>query len=74
MICRLPAKGCEDGEYTGESPYDAYDYKHVVKIKIKDEQIIAVDYNEILKAGIGKQEDEAYCEKMSVTGTTPAIA
>ena len=23
---------------------------------------------------MGKQEDEAYCEQMSITGTTPAIA
>lgn len=70
----VDAKGCKDGIYSGESPYDAYDYKHVVKIAIKDEKIISVDYNEIKKGGIGKQEDEEYCQEMSVTGTTPAIA
>jgi major membrane immunogen (membrane-anchored lipoprotein) len=68
------AQGCPDGTYTGESPFDAYDYKHRVKIKIKNETIISVDYNEIKKDGLGKQEDEEYCREMSVTGTTPAIA
>jgi major membrane immunogen (membrane-anchored lipoprotein) len=70
----IDAKGCRDGIFTGESPYDAYDYKHVVKIEIEDEKIISVDYNEIKKDGIGKQEDEDYCREMSVSGTTPAIA
>ncbi len=73
---RLPtnAQGCDDGIYSGGSPYDAFDYKHIVKLKIKDEKIISVDYNEIKKNGLGKQEDEEYCREMSVTGTTPAIA
>jgi major membrane immunogen (membrane-anchored lipoprotein) len=70
----IDAKGCRDGIYTGESPPDAYDYKHVVKIAIKDEKIISVDYNEIKKDGIGKQEDDEYCREMSASGTTPAIA
>ncbi len=70
----LTAVGCKDGVYTGESPYDAFDYKHVVEIRIKDEKIVSVDYNEIKKGGMGKQEDEEYCEEMSVTGTTPALA
>ena len=65
---------CADGEYTGESPYDAFDYKHVVKLKIKDGKIVAVDYNEIHKSGKGKQEDEEYCKEMSVMGTDPSIA
>jgi len=60
----IDAKGCKDGIYTGESPYDAYDYKHVVEIAIKDEKFISVDYNEIKKGGIGKQEDEGYCQEM----------
>ena len=67
-------EGAGDGTFTGESPYDAYDYKQVVKIKIKDQKIIEVDYNEVKKGGKGKQEDAEYCEEMSVTGTTPAIA
>ena len=68
------AQGCDDGIYSGESPYDAFDYKHIVKLKIKNEKIISVDYNEVKKNGLGKQEDEEYCREMSVTGTTPAIA
>jgi major membrane immunogen (membrane-anchored lipoprotein) len=70
----ISAEGAKDGTFIGESPYDAFDYKHVVKIKIKDHKITEVDYNEILKGGIGKQEDAEYCEEMRVTGTTPAIA
>ena len=70
----VDASGCKDGIYTGESPYDAYDYKHIVKIQIKDAKIVAVDYNEVHRSGIGKQEDEAYGREMSVTGTTPAEA
>lgn len=73
---KLPvrAEGIKDGIYYGASPYDAYDYKHVVKLEIKNEKIISIDYNEVHKSGIGKQEDEVYCEEMSITGTTPAIA
>jgi major membrane immunogen (membrane-anchored lipoprotein) len=73
---KLPVKaeGVKDGMYYGASPYDAYDYKHVVKLEVKNEEIISVDYNEVHKSGVGKQEDEAYCEEMSITGTTPAIA
>jgi len=70
----ITAVGCKDGEYLGESPYDAYDYIHIVRIKIKDEKIVSVDYNEIKKNGKGKQEDADYCEEMSSVGTTPAIA
>ena len=73
---KLPvnAMGCSDGVYTGESPYDAYDYKHVVKIKIKDEKIVSVDYNERNKTCKGKKEDHEYSMKMSVTGTNPLDA
>ena len=68
------AKGCADGIYTGESPYDAYDYNHFVTIEIQNEKIISVDYNEIKKDGIGKEEDEPYNKEMSISGTTPAVA
>jgi len=70
----LTAKGCRDGEYYGKSPFDAYDYQHIVKLKIKNGKIISVDYNEVNKDGRGKQEDDEYCADMSITGTTPAIA
>jgi major membrane immunogen (membrane-anchored lipoprotein) len=75
-VYELPsdASAAKDGVYFGASPYDAFDYRHEVKIEIKDGTITAVDYNEVHKDGIGKQEDEAYCEEMSITGTTPAIA
>jgi len=70
----LSAEGAKDGIYFGISPYDAYDYRHEVKLRIKDGQIVEVDYNELKKDGKGKQEDEEYCEEMSASGTTPAIA
>ena len=70
----LDASRAKNGSYYGTSPYDAHDYRHQVHIQIEDGRIVAVDYNEVHKDGKGKQEDEAYCEEMSVTGTTPAIA
>lgn len=70
----ISAEGAKDGSYVGASPYDAFDYRHEVKIQIKDGRIVALDYNEVKKDGHGKQEDEEYCEEMSITGTTPAIA
>ncbi|MEG8947992.1 FMN-binding protein [Rosettibacter firmus] len=70
----VDASGCKDGIYTGESPYDAYDYKHVVKIEIKNEKIIKIDYDEIKKGGKGKENDIEYNEEMKVTGTSPSIA
>lgn len=66
--------GLKDGSYTGSSPYDAFDYRHEVVLTIKKGNIVEIDYNEIHRNGKGKQEDAAYCEEMSVTGTTPAIA
>ena len=68
------ASGIKDGTYTGSSPADAFDYRHVVKLKIEGGKIVEVDYNEVKDDGHGKQEDEEYCEQMSVSGTTPAIA
>ncbi len=70
----VDAGSVQDGVYTGESPYDAFDYKHVVRIRVENGKFTEVDYNEVNKDGQGKQEDEAYCEEMSVTGTTPALA
>jgi major membrane immunogen (membrane-anchored lipoprotein) len=76
QLYELPVKaeGAKDGSYIGSTPYDAFDYRHEVKIKILNGKIVEVDYNEVKKDGRGKQEDEEYCEEMSVSGTTPAIA
>ena len=63
-----------DGTYTGESPYDQFDYKHVVELTIKDQKIVAVNYNEVHKDGSDKKSDKEYNEQMSATGTSPAIA
>ena len=70
----VSAEGAKDGTYIGATPYDAFDYRHEVLIKIQDGKIVEIDYNEVKKDGHGKQEDEEYCEEMSVTGTNPAIA
>lgn len=63
-----------DGTYTGESPYDAFDYKHVVELTIEGKKITAVNYNEIHKDGSDKRSDKKYNEQMSASGTSPAIA
>ena len=70
----VKAEGAKDGTYIGASPYDAFDYRHEVKLTIVNGKITEIDYNEVKKDGHGKQEDEEYCEEMSVSGTTPAIA
>lgn len=63
-----------DGTFIGESPYDAYDYKHAVKLTIKDGDITEVEYNEVHKDGSDKKSDKKYNEEMSVMGTSPALA
>lgn len=63
-----------DGTYTGESPYDQFDYKHVVKLTIKAGEITKVVYNEVHKDGSDKKSDKKYNEEMSRAGTSPAIA
>lgn len=68
------ASGCADGTFTGESIPDAYDYVHWAKIKIEDEKIVWIDYNEIHKNGIGKEENEEYNKEMSAAGTSPSVA
>ena len=75
-IYDLPVSPSEvkDGVYIGSSPYDAFDYKHVVKIRIENGKFVEVDYNEVKHDGHGKQEDEEYCEEMNAGGTNPSIA
>lgn len=64
----------KDGKYRGETPADDYQYKHIISFEVKNGKIISLDYNEIHPDGHAKQEDKAYCAKMKVSGTTPAIA
>jgi len=70
----VDATGIPDGTYTGESPPDAYDYRHIITIEVRDSKIISADYDEVLPSGRGKQDDVAYNEEMSQMGTSPAIA
>ena len=67
-------EGLADGTFIGESPYDAYDYKHAVELTIKDGKIISVDYDEIHRSGQGKETDVEYNEEMGVTGMNPEQA
>jgi major membrane immunogen (membrane-anchored lipoprotein) len=66
--------GLKDGIYKGASPADDYGYRHEVVFEMKNGKIISIDYDEIHKDGHAKQHDEAYCKRMSKSGTTPAIA
>ncbi|MFC2134391.1 hypothetical protein ACFLTH_07205 [Bacteroidota bacterium] len=70
----VTAEGLADGTFTGESPYDAYDYKHVVELTINNSKIISVDYDEIHRSGKGKERDAGYNEEMGVTGMNPEQA
>ncbi len=70
----VDAAGCQDGVYEGESPSDAFDYKHWVRLEIKDEKIVNVEYDEIHVNGMGKEHDEAYNEEMSKGGARPSEA
>lgn len=63
-----------DGTYIGESPYDQFDYKHVVEITIKDQKITEVKYNEVHKDGSDKRSDKKYNEQMGEAGTPPEVA
>jgi len=63
-----------DGLYRGETPADDYKYKHVVEFEVKLGKIVRLDYDEVHEGGHGKERDKAYCKKMSIAGTTPAIA
>lgn len=64
----VDASGCRDGIYEGESPKDAFDYKHWVRLEVKDEKIVGVEYDEIYVDGTGKEKDKAYNDEMKNGG------
>jgi len=68
------AEGCRDGVWEGISPYDAFDYRHVVKLTIQNEKIIHVDYDEVHVNGGSKESDQAYNQLMSQGGGQPSTA
>lgn len=68
------ASGAADGVYMGISPYDAYDYAHVVELTIEGGKIVKVDYDEVHRNGNGKQDDKEYNKHMLENGTNPSIA
>jgi len=70
----IDPKGCADGIYTGETPEDTFDYRHVVELEIKDGAIVSIDYDEIKSDGHGKESDSTYNTEMSSSGSSPAIA
>ncbi|MFC2137947.1 hypothetical protein ACFLTE_07220 [Bacteroidota bacterium] len=65
-----------DGEYYGETPYDDYRYKHVLRLKIEDEKFIEVEYDEIKLDRQSKKYDMDYCKKMNINfeGSAPNIS
>jgi major membrane immunogen (membrane-anchored lipoprotein) len=64
----------KDGIYRGETPADDYGYRHQVQFEMKNGKMISIDYDEVHLDGHAKQHDQDYCSRMSVSGTTPAIA
>jgi major membrane immunogen (membrane-anchored lipoprotein) len=67
------ARNARDGTFEAESIYDDFEYKHVVRIEVKDGKIVSVHYDEQKKDGHGKRNDEAYCEEMKAgSGASPA--
>lgn len=72
----LPAStlNLPDGTYHGETPADDFGYRHVIRFKVANGKLGQLDYDEIHADGHAKEADEQYGEKMSASGTTPAIA
>jgi len=70
----VTAEDCANGIYTGKSPQDAFGFHHIVKLEIKDEKIINVEYDEINEAGLSKKSNKDYAKQMKKSGTTPAKA
>lgn len=66
----------EDGSYHGASPYDDYDYLHMVDFTIEDGLLTAISYDEVHRDGHSKKSDSTYNAEMNnnVYGSAPAMA
>lgn len=65
----------EDGTYLEETKYDDLGCKSVLKMKIVDNEIMEVDYNEVSLGGFYKSEDIEYSKAMKNTvGVSPKEA
>ena len=42
VILLFSGERAKDGSYVGASPYDAFDYRHEVKIQIKEGKIVTL--------------------------------
>ena len=62
-----------DGKYHGESPYDDFDYKHIISFKVKDGRITQVEYDEVHRDGHSKTSDSSYNAEMNANayGSAP---
>ncbi|MDZ7740748.1 MAG: hypothetical protein U5Q03_03105 [Bacteroidota bacterium] len=73
----LPATAAKlpDGHYFGESPYDDFQYRHLIRFDIEDGRFSNVQYDEVKINGSSKTADEEYCRKMNehVPGSAPDI-
>lgn len=74
--CKFPetTQGYSDGKYYGESPEDAFGYKHVIKFEIKEGKFTNIFYDEIKEGKKSKRFSEEYCKKMAPCGTDPSKA
>ena len=72
----VSAEDIPDGEYYGETPYDDYQYKHVVRLKIENGKFTEVEYDEIKMDRQSKKYDVDYCKKMNTNfkGSAPNIS
>ena len=70
----LTPAGCADGVYVGESPPDARDFRHRIRLEIRHGRIVAADYDEVHADGWGKQGDADYNDRLRASGANPAAA
>lgn len=66
----------DDGTYQGVSPYDDYNYCHMVDFTIEDGLLKAISYDEVHQDGHSKKSDSSYNKEMNnnVYGSAPAMA
>jgi len=64
-----------DGKYHGESPYDDFDYKHIISLKVEDGKVTKVEYDEIHRDGHSKTSDSSYNAEMNANayGSAPRV-
>ncbi len=69
------AEDLPDGHYSAESPYDDYQYRHLIHFDVENGHFANIEYDEVKINGLSKTSDEEYCRKMNehVPGSAPDI-